>query len=566
MFCPNCGAENPDYANFCEKCGATLEPAEGLPAEGAAQEGTAALRTEEKKKQLIIGGSILLVAVLVCIAALIWHTGEKKGYESKLQNAGRYLQELNYEKAEAAFLDAIQIDPKREESYIQLADLYMKQGRREEAAAVLRQGQKQIGTESAALSNRIEEIESGGDSYTYVEESLVPESGLADLGTFPDDESNRLGLVSAWIKDFNGDGKDDVLTTIADEHKVTDMRITLFEKNGEDMRLAGELPAEVSAGEVSYGDSSCEIFGKEQEGSCYLVARHKYASQSYSSSSTIFYVFNITQDLKTECYIELDWNRGNSSVSINGDQIASISDGEQEESGETGREAAMEKIKEALRPYGLEEKVSTPEEPGLDSGILLTGYDEEEASETPISNRERKQTGQYSEGHPDMEVVVEDFTDIRGYLGVESEGQADQETSPESGLYRAGIAQCVGMSKSAIEEQFGALSEEGSFQDGGEGFPFESGYEGITVYFQAFSELPDEENLCTALDGSAGELFEGWETDSMTLDDFARQCGVSIQETEGIGYGEFDDGTRMAVYSDGSQVTTDTIVRLMPSE
>ncbi len=31
MFCPRCGAENPDSSAFCFKCGAKLTPASGLP-------------------------------------------------------------------------------------------------------------------------------------------------------------------------------------------------------------------------------------------------------------------------------------------------------------------------------------------------------------------------------------------------------------------------------------------------------------------------------------------------------------------------------------------------------
>ena len=87
MFCIKCGAENPDNAKFCQKCGQKIpqeEPLENDIAEGDSAE-TQEQPEEQKKKvqeqnrrrQIIIGGAIALAAVIICIVALVVYNGQK---------------------------------------------------------------------------------------------------------------------------------------------------------------------------------------------------------------------------------------------------------------------------------------------------------------------------------------------------------------------------------------------------------------------------------------------------------------------------------------------------------
>jgi len=62
MFCPKCGAENPDDAKFCHKCGAELSAILRSP------EGAAKPETESST------GLSANVAGLLCYVAL-WVTG-----------------------------------------------------------------------------------------------------------------------------------------------------------------------------------------------------------------------------------------------------------------------------------------------------------------------------------------------------------------------------------------------------------------------------------------------------------------------------------------------------------
>lgn len=573
MFCPNCGTENPDYANFCEKCGHTLGDLQEETSGGTFLENTM-VHVLADRKQMIIGGCILLAAVLICVVALLWHSGLKEEYKNQIQNAGRYLQALNYDKAEAAYLEAIKIDPKKKDSYIQLADLYMKQGRRNEAIAILKKGKQNVESETAGTTfdNKIEEVEAGEDSYSYVEKTVIPATGLADLGTFPDDESNRLGMVSAWIEDFDHDGQEEILTTATEEYKVTDMRIRLYDKQEGNMVMIGELPPEVSAsGTVSYGDHSCEIFAKEQNGNFYLAVKKQGMSQSYSSSYTNLGVFKIEKGLEQQCVTQTEWYRGSESVSLNGETIYSVTDDEAAErsSEDKGSDeaAALELIREALEPYGFEDKAEIPEKKDTGSGILLLGCDEDDLSEKPISNHERKQTGARTvEGNPEMQVFVEDFTDIRRYLKAASQESQTAENIEEGELRRADITTCVGMSKSEIESRFGELSGTGNYWSGGEEYVFSDGHDGIRVYFQVVSELPDDQNTCTGIGGTVGNLLDGWRDNSLSIETFSKRSGVSLEEAEidDEYYGEFDDGCRLMLYVQEGVITQDTSMAILP--
>ena len=134
-------------------------------------------------------------------------------------------------------------------------------------------------------------------------------------------------------------------------------------------------------------------------------------SQSYSSSYTNLGVFKIEKGLEQQCVTQTEWYRGSESVSLNGETIYSVTDDEAAErsSEDKGSDeaAALELIREALEPYGFEDKAEIPEKKDTGSGILLLGCDEDDLSEKPISNHERKQTGARTvEGNPEMQLSL----------------------------------------------------------------------------------------------------------------------------------------------------------------
>lgn len=52
---------------------------------------------------------------------------KNNNYQALVDEGNRYIEDLDYEKAEDKYLKAISIEPKKKEPYIKLADLYMAQ-------------------------------------------------------------------------------------------------------------------------------------------------------------------------------------------------------------------------------------------------------------------------------------------------------------------------------------------------------------------------------------------------------------------------------------------------------
>ena len=147
MYCTKCGAEAQTGDRFCFSCGAALE-------ENKAEE------TVKKKRfpLLIVIIAALLVAVVVIVLVVISVSGRKeKEYEEQLKLAERYLAELDYDRAIAAYKAAIDIDPENPEAYLALADTYIEMGDYEAARKILEKGLKRTGDEE--FEERLKELE-----------------------------------------------------------------------------------------------------------------------------------------------------------------------------------------------------------------------------------------------------------------------------------------------------------------------------------------------------------------------------------------------------------------------
>lgn len=154
-ICPSCGAENPAENKFCESCGVAME-----------QDDTSAASKKKSKKKIIIAitvGVLLLAAVTV---AGIFFAGdnEEAKYNTKITEADKYLEDQDYEKAETAYLEAIDIDPKQEPAYIKLADTYVEQHKEGEALSILETAIQEL-PDSKKIKAKYDEI----DASDYVQ-------------------------------------------------------------------------------------------------------------------------------------------------------------------------------------------------------------------------------------------------------------------------------------------------------------------------------------------------------------------------------------------------------------
>lgn len=116
--------------------------------------------TEEHKKSLNKKLIVIIdvIAAAVCIVAVVFfvRSDTEKRLAEQLELAERCLSEPEYEQAIAAYQAAIGIDPKREEAYLGLSEIYIEQEEYEKAAEILEAGLAQ--TDSEAISSKLGEV------------------------------------------------------------------------------------------------------------------------------------------------------------------------------------------------------------------------------------------------------------------------------------------------------------------------------------------------------------------------------------------------------------------------
>lgn len=113
----------------------------------------------KKKRLMIIGGVVLVLCVLaICIFAVT--AGGNRRLDAQLELGARYLEEMDYEQAVAAYTTALEIDPRSADAYLGLAEAYVGLGEYDAAETVLQQGYERTGDER--LKSYLEELISGG--------------------------------------------------------------------------------------------------------------------------------------------------------------------------------------------------------------------------------------------------------------------------------------------------------------------------------------------------------------------------------------------------------------------
>ncbi len=173
MFCSKCGKEVQKGAAFCRNC--------GRPVGGAIQP-TAATKKKKSPLPWIIAGIVVIAAVILVVAGLVVFGNPERRYEIQMSLAERYLDQLNYEKAIAAYRSAIEMDRNNPEAYLALADVYMRQDDKESVLEVLEEAYDR--TESSKVERQMEKIQDLADNLSERKENGSEEKAdAAAIGT-----------------------------------------------------------------------------------------------------------------------------------------------------------------------------------------------------------------------------------------------------------------------------------------------------------------------------------------------------------------------------------------------
>lgn len=189
MFCKKCGAQNDNHANFCEKCGEKLGKEVNIEQAADAEsvfknaeiEEIERKRKKRKKVKMMAGALLFFLLVIGLTGFFMMKTKQvKKQYMDAIDYGNKYLEKMDYEKAEDEFLKAVLIEPKEPEPYLALLDLYLVKDEPQKAIEILEQALEYVPEENwqnvetdGENSDEIESVES-------IEEKLEELKGLEE--------------------------------------------------------------------------------------------------------------------------------------------------------------------------------------------------------------------------------------------------------------------------------------------------------------------------------------------------------------------------------------------------
>ncbi len=110
------------------------------------------------KKFLLFAIIGIVIVTIVAIISIVPTSARAKEVKEQLSLGDKYLSELNYEQAEATYLAILEIDPKCEEAYIGLANVYIATEQYEKVEEILRKAEEQLG-ETESIKEKREELE-----------------------------------------------------------------------------------------------------------------------------------------------------------------------------------------------------------------------------------------------------------------------------------------------------------------------------------------------------------------------------------------------------------------------
>lgn len=176
MFCTKCGALNDEGAKFCGACGASLEvnvveirsESEHVVQPQVKNENP---KNKKKKGAIIAAVAVILIALVVAGFLALKGVNEKSRYDDLLAKGNKFYEEMDYEAAEAVFLEAISVNPKKVDAYLMLADVYIADGEPEKAEDVLDDAEENVPDNEDVIDKK-EEIK-GYVKYEWVVEPQI---------------------------------------------------------------------------------------------------------------------------------------------------------------------------------------------------------------------------------------------------------------------------------------------------------------------------------------------------------------------------------------------------------
>ena len=204
---------------------------------------------------MAVVGVIILVMCVLLLALLIRKISSSKKVAELLDLGNKYLIEQDYEQAIVTFQEVISIEPKCEEAYLGLADVYVAMGNYNRAFDTLQKGYEQTGAER--ISNKIVEVRRGVEEVKIRQEEdkvLKGETlyeGTKDVWVDFSWNLTDFGVLGFNILDSNWE---EVKNGILWDHELGGILHSQYDLegnhvsmgSGESVSVSGEFPSTVS--------------------------------------------------------------------------------------------------------------------------------------------------------------------------------------------------------------------------------------------------------------------------------------------------------------------------------
>ena len=269
MKCKKCGFDNKDGALYCSQCGSKIESSK--------------IENIKKNRIFMIAGIVVVVIAIALAIYFIFINQEpkKSNYDLALEDADTYIEDMDYQKAEDAYLQAIDIDPKQVEPYQKLSNLYMSQNDYPKVVEILKKADENTDDETIKIKYSLA---------TYVQDVLIPDIGQVSEGnykasyvhitnpydTFKIDSIHDLaGVLTSRIMDFDNDDQDELLVLTLDnqvadfDYTRNQITINIYEESDGNVSLSDSLTLEQFT--LGIGDlENTGIFIQEHDDQIYI--------------------------------------------------------------------------------------------------------------------------------------------------------------------------------------------------------------------------------------------------------------------------------------------------------
>ena len=177
---------------------------------------------KKKSIKMFLPICVVVIAIIVSLVFVFNHTNTKE-YDNKLNEAQKYIEELDYKRAEIAYLEAIKIDSKQSKAYLKLADIYLKQNKIDKFISILEKGIKNVDEDDKKkLKKKLSSIDDQTKANNMYAKKF--KSYLKKYGTVSEKYMNDTGyamyldgLCYSKMLDFNNDGLEELLLVYYDQ-------------------------------------------------------------------------------------------------------------------------------------------------------------------------------------------------------------------------------------------------------------------------------------------------------------------------------------------------------------